>query len=53
MIEKNCTFAELKEMGFADDFIELVTDKIKKSQYKRCLPPVPLINQGFIDKKGI
>jgi len=53
MMEKSYTFAELKEAGFADDFIELVTNKIRKSQYKRCLPPVLRINQGFIDKKGI
>jgi len=53
MMEKSYTFAELKETGFADDFIELVTDKIGKSQYKRCLPPVLRINQSFIDKKRI
>lgn len=53
MIEKNYTFPELKDMGFADEFVKQVTDKMRESQYKRCLPPVPRINQGFIDAKRI
>lgn len=53
MIEKRCTAAELKELGFAGEFIEQVTDRMCKSQHKRCLPPVPRINQGFMDEKGI
>lgn len=53
MIEKRYTSAELKELGFTDAFIEQVTDRIRKFRYKRCLPPIPRINQGLIDEKGI
>ncbi len=50
MIEKRCTTAELKEIGFADDFIQQVTDRVRKHAHKRCLPPVPKINHGIIDE---
>ena len=53
MIEKRYTVAELRESGFSDAFIEEVTSKIRKAQYKRCLPPIPRINQSIMDKKGI
>ena len=53
MIEKRCTAAELKELGFADTFVQQVFDMMGKSQHKRCLPPIPRINQGIMDEKGI
>jgi len=53
MVEKRCTAAELKKLGFADEFIQQVTSRMCGSQHKRCLPPVPRINQGFMDEKGI
>ena len=53
MIEKRCTTAELEELGFADTFIQQVTGMISKSQHKRCLPPIPRVNQGIIDERGI
>lgn len=53
MVEKRFTDAELKELGFADEFIQQVTDRMCGSQHKRCLPPIPRINQGFMDERGI
>ncbi len=50
MIEKRYTFAELGELGFAEAFIKQVAQKIRQSRYKRCLPPIPRINQGVIDE---
>ena len=51
MIEKRYTFAELRGLGFAAAFIEQVTDRVRKAEYKRCLPPIPRINQGIIEEK--
>jgi len=48
MIEKKYTLEELKEIGFTESFIREVSSKIKKVQYKRCLPPIPRINSMFI-----
>jgi NAD+ synthase len=53
MVEKKYTSSELKRLGFTDAFIEQVTDRIRKSQYKRRLPLIPRINQGFVAEKGI
>jgi len=50
MIEERYTRAELKELGFADDFIQQVTDRVGKHAHKRCLPPVPKINHGIVDE---
>ncbi|MGQ9608398.1 MAG: NAD+ synthase [bacterium] len=44
MIEKKYSYEELKKQGFNESFINNVSDKIKKAQYKRCLPPIPKIN---------
>ncbi len=44
MIEKKYSHEELKKQGFDESFINNVSDKIKKAQYKRCLPPIPKIN---------
>ncbi len=44
MIEKKYDYEELKKQGFEESFIYNVSDKIKKAQYKRCLPPIPKIN---------
>lgn len=48
MIEKRYTAAELNGIGFTDAFINQVTDRIEKSRHKRCLPPIPRINQGIM-----
>jgi NAD+ synthase len=48
MIEKKYTLEELKGIGFSESFINEVSAKIKKAQYKRCLPPIPQINSMFI-----
>ena len=53
MVEKKYTASELMELGFADEFIEQVTARVRGSQHKRCLPPIPRINQGFMDEKGL
>ena len=47
MIEKRHTLEELKTMGFSEDFINEVSGKVKKAQYKRCLPPIPKVNSMF------
>jgi NAD+ synthase len=47
MIEKKYTLEELKGMGFSESFINEVSGKIRKAQYKRCLPPITLINSMF------
>jgi len=47
MIEKKYTLEELKEIGFSESFINEVSDKIKKVQYKRCLPAITRINSMF------
>jgi len=52
MVEKKYTLPELRELGFMDAFIKQVHGRIKRSLYKRQLPPVPKINSGFIDEKG-
>lgn len=44
MIEKKYDYEELKKQGFEESFICKVSEKIKKAQYKRCLPPIPKIN---------
>lgn len=44
MIEKKYDYEELKKQGFEESFICKVSEKIKKAQYKRCLPPIPRIN---------
>lgn len=44
MIEKKYCYEELKKQGFEESFIYNVSNKIKKAQYKRCLPPIPKIN---------
>lgn len=48
MIEKRYTLEELKALGFDESFINQVTDRIKKNRYKRCLPPIPKINNMFL-----
>jgi NAD+ synthase len=48
MIEKKYTMEELKEMSFSESFINEVSGKIRKAQYKRCLPPITRINSMFI-----
>jgi len=48
MVEKKYTMEELKAMGFSESFINEVSNKVKKAQYKRCLPPIPQINSMFI-----
>lgn len=53
MIEKRYTLPELKDMGFTEAFISRVSDKVKRSRYKRrCLPPIPRINCGFLECDG-
>jgi len=47
MIEKKYTLEELKGMGFSESFINEVSGKIRKAQYKRCLPPITRINSMF------
>jgi len=47
MIEKKYTLEELKEIGFSESFINEVSGKIKKAQYKRCLPAITRINSMF------
>ena len=49
MIEKRYSFAELRELEFKDTFIQQVTDRIKRSRYKRCPPSIPRMNQGLIE----
>jgi NAD+ synthase len=48
MIEKRHTLEELKTMGFSEEFINEVSGKVKKAQYKRCLPPIPKVNSMFM-----
>lgn len=48
MIEKRYTLEELKTLGFDESFINRVSDRIKKNRYKRCLPPIPKINNMFL-----
>ncbi|MGB9595388.1 MAG: NAD+ synthase [Candidatus Poribacteria bacterium] len=48
MIEKRYTLEELKTLGFDESFINQVADRIKKNRYKRCLPPIPKINNMFL-----
>jgi len=50
MMERNHGLNELRELGFAESFIEKVSDKINKAKYKRCLPIAPQINQDMIHK---
>lgn len=47
MIEKKFTLDELMEYGFSESFINEVSDKVMKAEYKRCLPPVPQVNSMF------
>jgi NAD+ synthase len=47
MIEKRFTLDELKEYGFSESFINEVSDKVIRAEYKRCLPPVPHVNAMF------
>lgn len=49
MIEKRYSAPELKDLGFADEFIQQVINRIRKSQYKRCPPDIPRVNQGITD----
>lgn len=51
MIEKRCTAEELRQLGFADEFVNSVTEMVSKSSHKRCLPPIPKINMGIMDKE--
>jgi NAD+ synthase len=44
MVEKRFTPEELESLGFSKESIQQVTNKVKKSEYKRCPPSVPLIN---------
>jgi len=48
MIEKRHTLEELKAMGFREAFVHEVSSKVKKAQYKRCLPPIPRVNSMFL-----
>jgi len=47
MIEKRFTIDELKEQGFSESFIMEVSEKVKRAEYKRCLPPTPQVNAMF------
>jgi len=52
MVEKGYSFAQLKGLGFTDEIVNKVIDKVAKSEFKRCLPPIPKVNEGSVDKKG-
>lgn len=44
MIDKNMSTEQLIREGFTESFINQVSDRVKKNQYKRSLPPIPKIN---------
>jgi NAD+ synthase len=49
MIDERCSTAELAEMGFAPDFIERISQTIRKSQFKRRLPVIAKLSARSID----
>jgi NAD+ synthase len=49
MIDERCSTAELADMGFAPDFIERISQTIRKSQFKRRLPVIAKISARSID----
>jgi NAD+ synthase len=49
MIDERCSPAELAGMGFAPDFIERISQTIRKSQFKRRLPVIAKISARSID----
>ena len=52
MIEKRHTAAEIRGLGFADAFVEQVTERIARFRYKRCSPPIPQINYGITEEES-
>lgn len=45
MIDKKMTTEQIINEGFSESFIKQVSDRIKRNQYKRSLPPIPKINE--------
>jgi len=50
LVDERRTRAELRAMGFADDFVETVARRVRDSQYKRRLPIIAKLSARTIDR---
>jgi NAD+ synthase len=50
LVDERRTRAELRAMGFGDDFIDLISAKVRDSQYKRRLPLIAKLSARTIDR---
>lgn len=49
-IDERCSGAELRALGFEDDFIDGVSRRVRESQYKRRLPLIAKLSARTIDR---
>ncbi|MGI8847875.1 MAG: NAD+ synthase [Candidatus Dormibacteria bacterium] len=50
LIDERCSGAELRALGFEDDFIDGVSRRVRESQYKRRLPLIAKLSARTIDR---
>jgi NAD+ synthase len=50
MVDKRCSEAELAELGFAAQFVQVVSRRLQMSQYKRRLPLIAKVSSRTIDR---
>ena len=51
LVDERRTRAELRAMGFADDFVTLIGQRVRDSQYKRRLPIIAKLSARTIDRE--